>query len=184
MIDKKMIKINQDLSSLTYDTGIEIEIIPKNFDCSHEFTMITSSQFYNIMLANNSPNKENILLTFLYINSFIGSRSKKYDGSNYDDAKDFPEAFYKSIDTMSKEISMSKETIYQCIDYLTSSSDEHSALLIKKETGSIQQDKNKPPQKIPNIFVLNKDGYNQEIEWALGKLLSFYGVDKFKKKTI
>ena len=32
MINNKMIKVSQDLDSLSYDTGIEIEIIPENFD--------------------------------------------------------------------------------------------------------------------------------------------------------
>lgn len=80
---------------------------------------------------------------------------------------------------MAKELSMSKDTINQCIDYLTKSSDSVSALLIKREVGSVQPDKSKPPQNVPNIYVLNKEGHKQEIEWAISKMLQLYKVDEF-----
>lgn len=174
-----MIEVKQDLDSLSYDTGIEIKIISENFDCPDKFTKISASQFDAIMMADSSLNKENILMAFLYITSYIGCRSRKNDGSEYENAKDNPEAFWRSIEHMSKELSMSKDTIAQCIEYLTTSSESHKALLIKRETGSIQPDKNKPPKNVPNIYVLNKEGYKQEIEWALTKMLEVYGVNEF-----
>ena len=177
MINNKMIKVSQDLDSLSYDTGIEIEIIPENFDCAEKFTMITSSQLNTIMMADSSLNKENLLLAFLYINSYIGCRSKKYDGTEYENAKDSPEAFFKSLESMAREISMSKETINQTLDYLTSQK-EHSALLIKKDVGSLPATNTNPPKKLPNIYVLNKDGYQQEIKWALEKMSEVYTTKK------
>lgn len=80
---------------------------------------------------------------------------------------------------MSEELSMSKDTINQCMEYLTKSTDERDALLIKKEVGSVQPDKSKPPQNVPNIYVLNKEGYEQEIKWALEKIVQLYGTDEF-----
>lgn len=74
---------------------------------------------------------------------------------------------------------MSKDTINQCIEYLTTSSEYSPALLVKKEVGSIQSDKTKPPKNVSNIYVLNKDGYKQEIEWALNKMKEIYEVDEF-----
>ena len=179
MINNKMIEVKQDLDSLSYDTGIEIKIISENFDYPDKFCKLTSSQFDAIMMADSSLNKENILMAFLYINSYIGCRSKQDDGSEYDNAKDNPEAFWKSVESMSKELSMSKDTINQCIEYLITSSETHDALLIKREVGSIQPDKTKPPKNVPNIYVLNKEGYKQEIEWALNKMLEVYQVDEF-----
>lgn len=179
MINNKMIEVKQDLDSLSYDTGIEIKIIPENFDYPDKFVKITTSQINTIMMADSSLNKENILMAFLYINSYIGCRSKKDDGSEFENAKDNPEAFWRSIESMAKELSMSKDTINQCIDCLTTSSENRPALLIKKEVGSIQPDKSKPPKNVPNIYVLNKEGYKQEIEWALNKMLEVYGVDEF-----
>lgn len=179
MINNKMIEVKQDLDSLSYDTGIEIQIIPENFDSTEKFGKLTSSQFNTILMADSSLNRENILVAFLYINSYIGCRKKNSDGTEYENAKDNPEAFFKSIKHMSEELAMSKDTINQCIEYLTKSSDTIPALLIKKEVGSVQPDKSKPPQNVPNIYVLNKEGYKQEIEWALNKMLELYKVDKF-----
>ena len=179
MINNKMIEVKQDLDSLSYDTGIEIKIISDNFDCPEKFGKITSSQFDAIMMADSSLNRENILMAFLYINSYIGCRPKKDDGSEYDNAKDNPEAFYRSIKNMSEELAMSKDTINQCINYLTTSTENNPALLIKREVGSVQPDKSKPPKNVPNIYVLNKEGYEREIEWALNKMLQLYQVDEF-----
>ena len=61
-----MIEIKQDLDSLSYDTGIEIKIIPKNFVSTEKFGKLTSSQFDTIMLTDSSLNRENILVAFLY----------------------------------------------------------------------------------------------------------------------
>lgn len=179
MINNQMIEVKQDLDSLSYDTGIEIKIIPKNFDSTEKFAKLTSSQFDTIMMADSSLNRENILVAFLYINSYIGCRPRQNDGSEYENAKDNPEAFFKSISNMANELSMSKDTINQCIEYLTKSSDNIPALLVKREVGSVQPDKSKPPQNVPNIYVLNKEGYKQEIEWALNKMLELYKTEEF-----
>jgi len=179
MINNQMIEVKQDLDSLSYDTGIEIKIIPQNFDSTEKFAKLTSSQFDTIMMADSSLNRESILVAFLYINSYIGCRPRQNDGSDYESAKDNPEAFFKSIKHMSEELSMSKDTINQCIEYLTNSTDERDALLIKKEVGSVQPDKTKPPQNVPNIYVLNKEGYEQEIKWALDKIVQLYRTDEF-----
>lgn len=186
MINSQMIEITQDLDSLTYDTGIEIKIIPENFDCLDRFTKLTASQFNTIMMADSSLNKENILMAFLYINSYISCRAKTNASSgkesNYH--KESPEAFWRSIESMSKELAMSKDTISQCIHYLTTpliTQDGKSIepLLIKREVGSIQPDPKKPPKNVPNIYVLNKKGYEKEIEWALRKMLEVYGITNF-----
>lgn len=175
MINNKMIEVKQDLDSLSYDTGIEIKILTENFDSTKEFGKFTTTQFNSIMMADSSLNRENILVAFLYINSYIGCRKKKDDGSDYENAKDNPEAFYRSLKNMAEDLSMSKDTIYQCIDYLTTSCNNAPALLIKKEVTSVKPDKSMLPPNLPNIYVLNKEGYKQEIRWALDKMLELYG---------
>ena len=50
MINNKMIEVKQDLDSIGYDTGIEIKIIPDNFDFGKDFSKLTSSQFDFIMM--------------------------------------------------------------------------------------------------------------------------------------
>ena len=174
-----MIEITQDLDAVSYDTAIEIKIIPENYDSTEKFGKLTSSQFDTIMMADSSVNRESILMAFLYINSYIGCRSRNSDGSELANAKDYPESYFRSIENMAKELSMSKDTIDKCIDYLTTSSNGIPALLVKREVGSVQKDTNKPPKNVPNIYVLNKEGYKQEIEWAMNKMLEVYGVKEF-----
>lgn len=168
MVNNKMIEVKQDLDSIGYDTGIEIKIIPDNFEFRKDFSKITSSQLDFIMMNESSINKENILMAFLYINSYIYVRQRDKNGNEtMTNPETKPEAFWRSIESMSKELSMSKDTINQCIQYLTSSIDDKEPLLVKKEVGSVQPDPKKPPQNVPNIYVLNKEGCDQEIEWAM-----------------
>lgn len=180
MINNKMIEVKQNLDSIGYDTGIEIKVIPENFEAVDKFSKITTSQLDFIMMNESSINKENILMAFLYINSYIFIRPKsKNDEEIMYNPETKPEAFWKSIESMSKELAMSKDTINQCIQYLTSSSGDKEPLLIKHELGSIQTNPKKPPQNVPNIYVLNKSGYEQEIEWAIAKMLEIYNVNSF-----
>lgn len=182
MINNRMIEIKQDLDSINYDTGIEIKIISKNFDYPDCFTKLTSSQFNAIMMNESGLSRESILMAFLYINSYIGCRPRNEDGSEkLSDPGTKPEAFWRSIECMAKDLSMSKDTITQCMNYLTTSIGSKEALLIKKEVGSIQTDSKNPPKNVPNIYVINKKGYQQEIEWALKKMLEVYGVAEFAK---
>ena len=180
-----MIEVKQDLDSIGYDTGIEIQIIPENFDHPNKFTKITSSQIDTIMMADSSINKENLLIAFLYINSYIGFRKNENEIENINIDASFtgnPLAFWKSIQSMAKDLAMSRQTITDCIDYLTMPTDTNEPLLIKHETGYIPQDGNKPPKQAPNIYVLNKEGYEKEIQWALNKMMEIYNVDHFIKK--
>ena len=179
MISNQMIEVKQNLSTIDYDTGIEIKIIPENFDCTNKFSKLTASQLDTIMSAECSLSRENILVVFLYIISYIRCRKKNNDGSDMYGANDNPEAFYKSINSMSTDLGMSKDTINQCIQYLITPSKDHPALLVKEEVGSIQPYKSKPPINVPNIYVLNKDGYEEEIKLTLEKIKRTYRVDEF-----
>lgn len=179
MINNKMIEVMQPLDSINYDSGIEIKIIPENFDCKEKFTMLSSSEFNNIMMAESSINKENLLLAYLYISSYIGYRSEY----SLQDSDNNPNAFFKSIKKMSEDISMSTKTIEECIDYFTTATNTRSALLIKEETGSyIDRDTNKP-RHYPNIYVKNEPGYQDEIKWAISKMVDIYNCKDKKKKT-
>lgn len=180
--ESNMIKITSDFDiySVGYNECIQMSIICSNFDAIDKFSKITSSQLDFIMMNESSINRENILVAFLYINSYIYLRQRDKNGNELlSKPQDKPEAFFRSIDFMSKELSMSKDTINQCIQYLTSSIGDKKPLLIKKEVGSVQPDPKKPPKNVPNIYVLNNERYEQEIEWAITKMLEIYNVDSF-----
>lgn len=179
MVNNKMIKIKQDLDSIGYDTGIEIKIIPENFDSIDNFARITSSQLDFIMMNDSTLSNENILIAFLYISSYIFIRKRNDDGTERQGCDKNPEAFWKRLDFMAKDLSMSKDTLNECVKYLTSPKDGIPPLLIKREIGSIKVDPDKPPKNIPNIYVFNKEGYEQEIKWAFQKIIDFYKADEF-----
>lgn len=182
MVNNKMIEIEQDLDSINYDTGIEIRIISENFDYPDKFTRLTSRQLDTIMMADSSINKENLLMAFLYISSYIGCREDYATHSMSDAPERSPEACWRSIQNMAQDLSMSKETIGDCISYLTAPPDNSEPLLVKHEVGYIPQGKTGTPKKAPNIYVLNQKGYEREIEWALAKMREIYQVDSFVKK--
>lgn len=184
--ESNMINITSDfdIHSVGYNECIQMDIIPENFDATDKFSKITSSQLDFIMMSESSINKENILMAFLYINSYIFIRPKNKNNEEIiSDPKSKPEAFFRSMESMAKELAISKDTLNQCIQCLTSSSENPKPLLIKREVGSIQPDPKKPPQNVPNIYVLNKEGYEQEIEWAILKMLEVYNVDSFGELT-
>lgn len=184
--ESNMINITSDfdIHSVRYNECIQMDIIPENFDATDKFSKITSSQLDFIMMSESSINKENILMAFLYINSYIFIRPKNKNNEEIiNDPKSNPEAFFRSMESMAKELAISKDTLNQCIQCLTSSSENQKPLLIKREVGSIQPDPKKPPQNVPNIYVLNKEGYEQEIEWAILKMLEIYNVDSFGELT-
>lgn len=183
MIDNQMIQVKGNLDSIGCDDVIEIKIIPSNFDCIEKFTKLNANQIDTILESDCGSNKENILLVFLYIASYIGCR-KKNDAENKDDhnIKNNPNAFWRTIQRMSQDLAMSKKTIADCLKFLTEKHELHDALLIKHEVGYIPQPGNKPPKNAPNIYVLNQKGYQREIQLAINKMKELYNVDYFIQK--
>jgi hypothetical protein len=173
------IETSFDIYGISYNDIISVKIIRQNFDPIGNYTKLYGDDLDRILNIGTTLNKESLLVVFLYIASYIGCRKRQSDGSDYPGAQDHPEAFWKSLDGMAKELSMSKDTINQSIDYLVTPSDLNAALLIKKEVGSIRADQGKVLKNVPNIYVLNKEGYQQEIQWALDKMCETYRVDEF-----
>lgn len=210
----KFIEIDPlDLYDISYTKNITLKIIAPNFDQPNNFTRIYNTEIDSILLFNNfrlddmdtNKNKigirrENILLVYLYIKSYIGSRSKQTlpyklkekdfpilqaqmkNINNEDSYKDSPLAFWKPIQTISTELGMSKKTLDECLDYLTQDSKNHTALLVKHKTGYIPRSDKQPPKQAPNIYVLNQKGYQNEIKWAVNKMMQIYNINAFVDK--
>lgn len=114
--ESNLINITSDFD--IYNTGytdcIQMDIICQNFDATENFSKITSSQLDFIMMGESSINKENILMAFLYINSYIYIRPKKNDNEEIMyNPETRPEAFWRSMQSMAKDLSMSKDTLNQ-----------------------------------------------------------------------
>ena len=175
-----------DIYNVPYEMAITLKIISTVFDPLDNFTKIYNQEMDSILWSHinekyitdkETPLRENVLIVYLYIKSFIWEKSENYISYNY------PTAFWGSIDGMAKDLKMAKKTILNCIDYLIAPTNDNDSLLIKHETGYIPQEDNKPPKQAPNIYVLNKEGYEKEIQWALNKMMEIYKVDHFIKRN-
>ena len=175
-----------DIYNVPYEMAITLKIIPPVFDPLDNFTKIYNQEMDSILWSHinekyladkETPLRENVLIVYLYIKSFIWEKSENYISYNY------PTAFWGSIDAMAKDLKMAKKTILNCIYYLITPTNNNDPLLVKHETGYIPQEDNKPPKQAPNIYVLNKEGYEKEIQWALNKMMEIYKVDHFIKRN-
>lgn len=143
---------------ILYDTEIIIKIIPQIFDNKYAYTSMIPKEYEEIIkLRSEDTSTENIIQLYLYFKSYIGNRNKNNNKI---------EACFKSLENIANELCISYTTINKCINYLTTENKQlnYKPLLIKqgsKENGTI-----------PNIYVLNKEGYEKEIELAIKWLKS------------
>jgi hypothetical protein len=179
LLDKRFIKINTDLNNINGNYGIKININP-DFDATDKFTTINSNEFNIITSSKSSASIENLIAVFLYIKSYIFKRILNEDGTEKEGAKERPESFFREVDLICLDTGLSKQTIDKCLNELVS-----LKLLVKHEVGSCIKIKKgkKLIENVPNIYVLNNNNANQEIEWTLNKMKDFYHVDKFNKAT-
>lgn len=172
--DINMIKVITDLSSIRYDSVIEL-IMSKD-QTETNFTTITSEEFEAITSISSKVSIENLITTYLYIKSCIFKRNLRDDGTEFYNANERPEAFFTRIERICEETGLAKETVNKCLNCLVD-----NKLLIKHEVGSyagIQKGKHFVGNS-PNIYVLNNSSANQEIRWALDRLKALYKVDSF-----
>lgn len=167
-----------DIDKLSYTTPIIMRIFRDNFDATKKFTKLTYREFNFIITNKHKANKENLLAIFLYVKSFIFTLSDEDDFGRKP-----PEAFFESIDNIKKTLGISKRTIDNCLDVLTSYNAITPPLLMKHDVGSIFDSKTQKPKNVPNIYVLNKAGYQHEINLTLENLKQKYKVEKFFKKS-
>ena len=184
MVQEQMIEIHQDLDRIGYKEGIKIRIIPENFAPTSNYAIITDSQFDAISDIDASPKeRESVLVTFLYVSSYIQHRKKIDSGNDYVWASENPEAFYGSVDKMAKTLGMSKSTISKSLKYLTSPIGDRKALLAKKSTRTIRFYSKDKPNRMGNIYALNNPGYHQELQWAFDKMIKIYYAVSKKENT-
>lgn len=152
MANKDMIEILCDLNEISYRDAIEIKINSEKFDCINNYAIITASQVDFIGNIEKSPDKDCLLTLFLYVIANINKRS-----ADVKCPESMPEVFYQSLPTIATTLGMSKTTISQCFEYLCG----ENGLLVKKDMSDVRR---------PNIYAINKPGYEKEIQFAVAKL--------------
>lgn len=150
MIRNRMIELlgETDLNSLSRRDVIELKVNPSQFEPKSNYTVITAEQIKIISSAEISLKRKDLLLVFLYMVSHMNQGDGKIS------------AFWKSIENMSRDLGMSKTTIRTCIEFLA------KTLFVKREVSNTGSNN----RTLPNIYVLNKVGYEKQIELALRKI--------------
>lgn len=180
LVAMRMIKLLRDIDidSVRYDTAIEVKIISENFDPTNNFCKLSFYQLDFITNNQTSIKTENILMVFLYIDSYIILRPKNGDEEimGITEQENNPEVFWRSIAQMTQVLEMSKNTIRQCLNYLITPQPDPetgeilSPLLVK---GNIKGIENYTcgTIKVPNVYALNQAGSSREIQCAIQKIL-------------
>ena len=145
--------VNFNITNIRVDSIITVKTL-KKFDPSSDFTILDATEFEKITNMNSNCKKENLFSVFLYVKSCIWTSSGK-NQFNY------PKAFFRSIDKMSKDLDLSKQTVVNVLNELINGSD---SLLVKYEL-------NKDNKAYPNIYVLREFGFEKEIDKAKEYLL-------------
>lgn len=161
--ESKFIKINKniDFNKISYSDCIKLKIITQNFDVFNNYTILKYSDFDYISNISKNTNVEITLLVFLYIKSFIIKNNNNYA----------PASFYGSLDTLSLELGISKNSVYKSIHCLIDSSSNKKPLLIKYNVNGMNN--NKLLKNATNIFVLNEKNFELEILHTLNKIKNY-----------
>lgn len=140
----EMLSIKSDLTNHKWYFIIKVQINAEIFSPTKNFTIINMEQFDRLYEIETKTKKNVLLIVFLYILSNIRTK------------KNCPHAFFRSLQKMSEDLSISYPVVVQVMKEL--STGEHP--LLKKKTMS----KN---SKYPNIYVLNQNGWEKEMEYAV-----------------
>lgn len=142
-----MIKVYCDLQEVSYTTGIKMRIIPEYFDVATDYTKFSIKHLRSIAIANESINKESLLIAFLYASSLICSGG---------DSK--PAVFFKNMSNVAKDLGIRKQTAQELFFYMSDFKHNPKPLLVK--------DKIQIGRHSTYIYALNQPGYEREIELA------------------
>lgn len=175
------IDFNFNIKEVSYNKVVKIYIITEVFDVKGNFVLLNHNILDLISCSDLSVKRENILTVYLYVLSCMFIKTNKMLGVEieYDDEFCPPEAFWKSLTVVSEDIGMAKPTIMKCFEYLTSPNGNNEPIFIRRDVGSLKCENSKLPKNIPNIYVLNKDGYEKEIELALNRIYNTYNRKSF-----
>jgi len=177
LYDNQMIEFLTSFVDIKGNSLSQIKLLD-NFDCVDNFTKITLNETDTLMSKSQNIDKTILFSIYLYMKSFMINRPLTSDGEEYKNAYERPSSFFGTYNSLINSLGYSKSTIKKCFQEF-----ENIGLLKKYETGSYFVTFNGVSKKInaPNIYVLNNDKSDQEIEWTLDKLKQLYNVDKFYK---
>jgi len=175
LIDNEMIEPERDINTLKPDACIDIKVLD-NFEVHKDYTIITAKEIDDLLQSPAKIDKSKLFAVYLYIKSFMRNRNLDDNGNEFKDAKDNPSAFWGTISNTVTDVGVAKETVNKCLkEYLK------LGLLKRHVVGSYVTKHSEGIVRInvPNIYVLNQEGWGQEIERALDKIKTFHNTTSF-----
>ena len=175
MYDNQMIEFVTPFKNIKGNLLSQIKLLD-NFDIVENFTKITLNEVDTLILESSKIDKSILFSIYLYMKSFMINRPLTIDGEEYKNAHEKPSSFFGTYNSIIEALGYSKGTITKCFDEYIK-----LGLLKKHETGSYFVSFNGVIKKInaPNIYVINNDKADKEIQWTLEKFKQLYNVDQF-----
>ena len=166
-----------DLSKATMNKMIHVNLT--SIFCSGNLYVQLFEKDYEKIIKNNEKfMTENVLVIFLYASSYMINRRKDMPKEEYDNS---PSAFFGSVDSMCEVLGFSSTTVLNVLHFLSDDEafDDGEALFVKCEVGSIYDERDDLPKNLPNIYVKNAPGSDEEIQLAFNYLKKLYKKNGF-----
>lgn len=172
-----MIEMLSPIEKLKGDTCFDIKILDA-FDSVDHFTILTAKEIDTLISSKSSIEKDNLFAIYLYMKSFMFPHPLDNEGNLFKDAKDKPASFRGTIDSIVLNTGTSIATVNSCIEEIVK-----LKLFKRHETGSYPTIENgkQVERNAPNIYVLNDEDADREIQWSIEKLKTIFKVDSFGK---
>jgi hypothetical protein len=154
------LNIQNSMENIKASEYILIKLNPKFFP-ANDYVRFTYGEFIKLVNIRSSVQTPNVFKVFLCIKARMDGRDAK------------PSAFYQSIVEFSKETGISRVTVDKCLELLVS-----NHLLIRYQTGKYQNNYG-VIINAPNIYTLNDDKAEENIDIALDSLKNVFQVDEF-----
>lgn len=152
LAEENFIELNVDFDSVTYSTAICVKLLDPFFP-KENYTLIPMDDFETILSSSSSMDKNTLLHVYCYFYSYLYTKCKT--------RRNHPTAFFGSMSSVSEEIGLCSKTINTAFQELCG-----LKLILKHSVNKIRC-KNDAFMKVPNIYVLNNEDAEREINHVL-----------------
>lgn len=166
-----------DLTNVTMSQVIHVRLT-SIFCSGNLYVQLFKKDYEKIIKNGNGFAVENVLSIFLYASSYMINRRKDMPREEFENS---PSAFFGSIESMCCVLGFSPATVLNVLHFLSDDEafDDGEAPFIKCEVGSITDERDDLPKNLPNVYVRNAPGSDDEIQIAFNYLKKLYKKNKF-----
>lgn len=158
-----MIDFTNNITAIPFNSPINIKINSRHFDPVNHFTILPFSHFDTISEYADGYKKDILLLSYLYIVSYINNR------------EGMARAFYRSREDSAKQLGLSMDTLDKYFFHLVEIG------LLKRNEEKKQSLGKDDVKSHTIIYVLNETGYKEELERAEREVAYYESVEENRK---